>query len=201
MGPGRQTSGTAAVRCRGTVLVVDENPENRRAVRGSLEALGWLVDEAADGPQAIDAAVARDYAAVFMDRESSGIAGLRAAGSTARVIGRTTVDPARLALLATSRSGRDLVAELVDLFVRSAPSRAGALRDAAGLADRDALRFVAHNLRGSAGNLGADALREACTHLENAAVAGRWADARALVDTVVAELEAARDALLVLAVS
>jgi HPt (histidine-containing phosphotransfer) domain-containing protein len=201
MEPGRQTSGTAAVRCRGTVLVVDENPENRRAVRGSLEALGWLVDEAADGPQAIDAAVARDYAAVFMDRESSGIAGLRAAGSTARVIGRTTVDPARLALLATSRSGRDLVAELVDLFVRAAPSRAGALRDAAGLADRDALRFVAHNLRGSAGNLGADALREACAHLESAAIDGRWADAPALVETVVAELEAARDALLVLAVS
>jgi CheY-like chemotaxis protein len=225
------------------VLVVDDNAVNRRAVRLPLEALGWLVDEADDGGLAIWGAVSADVVAVVMDCEMPGTDGftatraLRAAGSTARIIGLTavtapdirarclaagmddhlakpataaalaealaglgveTVDPARIAMLGAGRAGRDFVAELVDMFVRSIPTRVGALSQALELFDAEGLRFVAHSLRGTAANLGAEALTMVCGDLEAAAAGGRFTDAVAIFDEVLAELDAARDALLAL---
>jgi HPt (histidine-containing phosphotransfer) domain-containing protein len=114
-------------------------------------------------------------------------------------LGNETIDARRLALLGAGRAGHDLVAELIDMFVRSIPVRVGGIREAIELDDAAGLRFVAHSLRGSAANLGAEALSRACNTLEELAVDGRMADARQMVDTVVAELDAARDALLILA--
>jgi HPt (histidine-containing phosphotransfer) domain-containing protein len=115
-------------------------------------------------------------------------------------LGNETIDPSWLATLGVGRAGHDLVSELVDMFVRSIPGRVGEIRDALELDDADGLRFVAHSLRGSAANLGAGALSRVCRDLEDAAVAGRMADAAAMVDDVVSELDAARDALLILTV-
>ena len=230
-------------RALGTVLVVDDNEDNRLVVRGPLEALGWLVDEAGNGAEAVDAVADGDYAAVLMDCEMPGMDGfaataaMRAGGSRTWIIGltaithpairdrclaagmddqlpkpatpidlaaalaglgRVTIDQGRLATLGCGRGGHSLVAELVDVFVRTIPGRIGALRDALELDDVEAVRFLAHNLRGTAANLGAEALRAVCTELEAAALQGQLADAAALVDELAFELDAARDALLML---
>jgi CheY-like chemotaxis protein len=46
-----------AAGCR--VLVVDDDADLRRRLRGLLEAVGWAVDEAADGREALDRLAAR----------------------------------------------------------------------------------------------------------------------------------------------
>ncbi len=49
------------------VLVVDDNPVNRRVALRTLETLGCIVDVANDGAQAVELIKARPYDVVFMD--------------------------------------------------------------------------------------------------------------------------------------
>ncbi len=86
----------------------------------------------------------------------------------------------------------DVVIEIVSLFLADVPGRLQAIHAAAGAADAAALRCAAHALKGSAGNVGATALREACLAIEQQAVAGRVDDGlvRTLVD-VAPQTEAA----------
>ena len=57
---------TAPVKCN-RVLLVEDNRINRMVARRMLERLGWLVDEACDGSEAVQQACKQEYAAILMD--------------------------------------------------------------------------------------------------------------------------------------
>jgi two-component system, sensor histidine kinase and response regulator len=58
---------TAGTRSRPRVLVVEDNSVNQKVAVRLLERLGYSVDVAADGAEAVDALDRLDYAAVLMD--------------------------------------------------------------------------------------------------------------------------------------
>ncbi len=57
------------------VLVVDDNEVNQFVAQRMLEQLGFLVDLAANGEQAIDASEKEDYAAILIDSQMPGMSG------------------------------------------------------------------------------------------------------------------------------
>ena len=57
------------------VLVVDDNEVNQFVAQRMLEQLGFLVDLAANGEQAIDASERKDYAAILIDSQMPGMSG------------------------------------------------------------------------------------------------------------------------------
>jgi len=93
---------------------------------------------------------------------------------------------------------KELLAEMVGAFVRTAPETLAALRDAVHTGDAGAVAERAHKLKGSAANIGAGALADVCASFEEMAAVG------ALVATTehdpalaraAAELDLARDVL------
>ena len=60
---------------RQKVLVVDDNEVNQFVAQRMLEQLGFLVDLAANGEQAIDASEEEDYAAILIDSQMPGMSG------------------------------------------------------------------------------------------------------------------------------
>jgi signal transduction histidine kinase/CheY-like chemotaxis protein/HPt (histidine-containing phosphotransfer) domain-containing protein len=57
------------------VLVVDDNEVNQFVAQRMLEQLGYLVDLAANGEQAIEASEREDYAAILIDSQMPGMSG------------------------------------------------------------------------------------------------------------------------------
>jgi len=62
----------------GSVLVTDDDPDLRRVLRRTLDALGFEVSESANGEQAVRTAAARAFDAVLMDANMPGIGGIEA---------------------------------------------------------------------------------------------------------------------------
>jgi two-component system KDP operon response regulator KdpE len=62
----------------GSVLVTDDDPDLRRVLRRTLDALGFQVSESANGEQAVRAVAARQFNAVLMDVNMPGIGGIEA---------------------------------------------------------------------------------------------------------------------------
>ena len=60
------------------VLVVDDNEVNQFVAQRMLEQLGFLVDLAANGEQAIEASEKEEYAAILMDSQMPGMSGNQA---------------------------------------------------------------------------------------------------------------------------
>jgi signal transduction histidine kinase/response regulator RpfG family c-di-GMP phosphodiesterase len=60
---------------RQKVLVVDDNEVNQFVAQRMLEQLGYLVDLAANGEQAIEASEREDYAAILIDSQMPGMSG------------------------------------------------------------------------------------------------------------------------------
>jgi two-component system sensor histidine kinase/response regulator len=60
------------------VLVADDEPINREVALVQLEAAGLLVDQAADGAEAVDMAARKVYAAILMDMQMPRLDGLEA---------------------------------------------------------------------------------------------------------------------------
>jgi len=60
----------------GSVLVVDDEPGIRRALRGALSTLGYLADEASNGEQGIDLARRHRYDAILLDINMPGRGGI-----------------------------------------------------------------------------------------------------------------------------
>jgi two-component system, sensor histidine kinase and response regulator len=89
---------------------------------------------------------------------------------------------------------RDLLGEVVDLFLRTAPDRLQSLAGALGRGDEGAVRFNAHALRSSAGTVGAVRLGGMCTRLEDA-VREPQARREEMLRGIAAELEALRPLL------
>lgn len=98
-------------------------------------------------------------------------------------------DPSVLAELLDlgDESDREFVIELVEIFLRDAPSRVRAVVDCAERGDLDGVEAAAHALKGSAGNLGAVLVRELAESLQ---LAGRAHDA-ATVKSCAPKLRAA----------
>jgi two-component system, sensor histidine kinase and response regulator len=95
------------------------------------------------------------------------------------------------ALARLRRFGGDkLVADMIDLFLASAPDRLSAAREAMLARDTGAAGRALHAIKSSAGQLGASALQQLCIDGERLAKAG---DARAL-DALAGPLTAAFDA-------
>jgi len=61
------------------VLVVDDNPINRKVTARIVERLGYAVDTVVDGHEAVQAAAACDYAAILMDVQMPVMDGYEAA--------------------------------------------------------------------------------------------------------------------------
>lgn len=92
-------------------------------------------------------------------------------------------------------TGTTLLADLTRTFRDDTPKRVAGLRDALQKGDADALKRIAHSLRGSAGALGALQLFAAATELERAVdrePVGGW---KPLVDAVDAHAARAIEAL------
>jgi PAS domain S-box-containing protein len=77
--PGRATS------TRGRVLVVEDNLSNQKVSRGFLQQLGWVVDIAANGNEAIQACLQTRYDAILMDCQMPGMDGYAATQEIRRI--------------------------------------------------------------------------------------------------------------------
>jgi len=62
----------------GSVLVTDDDPDLRRVLRKTLDALGFEVSESANGEQAVRAVSVRQFNAILMDVNMPGIGGIEA---------------------------------------------------------------------------------------------------------------------------
>jgi CheY-like chemotaxis protein len=107
--------------------------------------------------------------------------------------GPSPIDLARA--LRTVGGDRKLLAKVAGMLAKKLPRLLEGLRAAEAAGDLSGLHANAHSLRGASQNLGAIALAEAARALEEAAVASRWPEARALVQQVGHEVEQALPAL------
>ena len=89
------------------------------------------------------------------------------------------------AVLDTSRLDRfkafddeqlSMTREIVTLFINDQPQRIQDIRHSLEAADCNQLSRAVHALKGSASNVGANALADACGHLEHACLQGEWPD-------------------------
>jgi two-component system KDP operon response regulator KdpE len=62
----------------GNILIADDDPDLRRVLRRTLEALGFKVAECSNGEQAVQEAEANRYDAVLMDVNMPGLGGIHA---------------------------------------------------------------------------------------------------------------------------
>jgi HPt (histidine-containing phosphotransfer) domain-containing protein len=93
-------------------------------------------------------------------------------------------------------AGRDVLAQVVDLFLQELPGRIASIAAAVERDEAPALEFAAHRLKGAAATLGAARLARLCDGLEQQGHDGSCAGAGEIVADVRRELERVRDALL-----
>ena len=93
----------------------------------------------------------------------------------------------RAAMLRRLGGDEELYRQVAGLFLEDTPVRLAALAEAAAARDVERLRFVAHALRGAAGNLSAIRLLEASGNIERLAAAGHMHDAIAAVPRLAME--------------
>jgi HPt (histidine-containing phosphotransfer) domain-containing protein len=82
------------------------------------------------------------------------------------------MDRGFLAALAKDVGGEDIVEEICDLFLSDVDARVASMRSAAAEGDLETLRTAAHQLKGSASNIGAIAVSGAAAELEQLAKSG-----------------------------
>ncbi len=101
----------------------------------------------------------------------------------------------RAALLRRLGGNRELLRELVELFLGSSDEQVTGIRDAFGAGDAERLRRAAHTLKGSAGSLGAETVAEAARRVEQAALNRRLSEVPQALLSLEAELLRLRPAL------
>jgi HPt (histidine-containing phosphotransfer) domain-containing protein len=79
------------------------------------------------------------------------------------------------------------LAELIDIFLREMSQNLERLRKSLEGRDGPMLERVAHTLKGSCGNLGADSMSKMCAQLQSVARTANWPLAQDLVAEVVRE--------------
>lgn len=112
--------------------------------------------------------------------------------------GTEPVDPAVIAQLATitDGAGASVLAELVDAFLATAPTRVRGLDAAVASGDRAAVAHSAHALAGSAASFGARAMAARCRQLWATAERGNLEAAKPLLRDLHVELDRVRASLL-----
>ena len=85
--------------------------------------------------------------------------------------------------------------EIIDLFLRDAPKRVEAVKQAAVAGDAATLDRMAHGLRGSSAMIGAVAMAGLCSRIEALVEEGRTPEAPPLAEQLAAECQATRQAL------
>lgn len=86
--------------------------------------------------------------------------------------------------LLTAAGEPDVLAEVLQLFLREVPPRIDRLRIAWGAGNIEEMCRAAHSLKGSAGNIGARRLFAVCRQLDDSGRAGDLATAGSLVDAL-----------------
>jgi HPt (histidine-containing phosphotransfer) domain-containing protein len=87
------------------------------------------------------------------------------------------------------------VAELIEEFIEEAPRQLQVLREAATTGEAEAVRRAAHTLKGNARMFGAEGLASLCLEAETAAAAGDLDTVRQRLESVEAEWNRVREAL------
>ncbi|HTW87099.1 MAG TPA: response regulator [Candidatus Binataceae bacterium] len=241
------------------VLVVDDDPIHRTLIVRYLQRLGFAVDEAANGREAVEAVMRAGYAAVLMDCEMPEMDGYQAtieirraegAARHTRIVALTAngngsdrarclaagmdetlskpVRPETLAqMLASSddvnsptkavgeslplggadpvldpelisdlrEAGQDLLDHLIESFVQNAPTRIAQMADEFAGSNLKAASISAHNLKGSAGNLGAKRMAGICATLDLMARNGSIENVAVLIVDLRAEYGRVKEAL------
>jgi CheY-like chemotaxis protein/HPt (histidine-containing phosphotransfer) domain-containing protein len=266
-----------ASRAHTRLLVAEDNPVNQKVAVRMLEKLGYQVDVAANGREALDILARAPYAAVLMDVQMPEMDGYEATqeirrreseasgehGTSPRhlpVIAMTAnalvsdrekalaagmddyvakpVKPAQLSeilerwtmdaedvelspegagaaheaddngytgpedpldpdVLAGLRElgDADLLTELVNLFIADVPPQLASLREAMESGDASSVKRVAHTLKGSCGNMGAQRMAAICAKLQDIGASGDLTRAPELLKQLEAEFERVRPAL------
>ena len=117
-----------------------------------------------------------------------------AIGSDEPDAGDGGVDSGRLAVLLRT-GGQELVSELIGLYLDEMPDRLNLLRAAIESEDTEALRTVAHKIRGSSSNLGLPEVASAGATLEDVGKSGDLHDADRCLNSVVIAFERSRQGL------
>lgn len=87
------------------VLVVDDNRVNRKVARIFLQSYGLEIDEAASGPEAIEAVKGKRYDMILMDHMMPGMDGIEAVKHIRNECGENGIYPKIIALTANAMSG------------------------------------------------------------------------------------------------
>lgn len=105
-------------------------------------------------------------------------------------------DDAIQALRELDRPGeQSFLAEMIQIFFEDSPPRLAALRSALARGDAAEVTDVAHALKGSCSNFGAQDLERLCKSLESAGRSGQLDGADALLEELFAEYARVRAAL------
>lgn len=87
------------------------------------------------------------------------------------------------------------LAEMIEIFFEDTPPRLATLRSALAAANAEEVTQIAHTLKGSCGNFGAESLQRMCRDLEVMGRSGALGRAPALVDEIAGEYERVHRAL------
>jgi HPt (histidine-containing phosphotransfer) domain-containing protein len=83
-----------------------------------------------------------------------------------------------------------VLADLIDLFLKEAASHLSCLRETIALREGRTVERTARTLKGSCGNLGAQAMSRMCADLQSAGHAAEWTRAEDLLRRLEAEFRA-----------
>jgi PAS domain S-box-containing protein len=99
-------------------------------------------------------------------------------------------------LLRLLEGDREMVDEVIAEYMEDAPNKLAALASALASGKVEEIRMCAHSIKGSAGSVGADALRSAAFDMETAARSGDLAGAVALSKKLEREFDRLKEAML-----
>lgn len=85
--------------------------------------------------------------------------------------------------------------ELIAIFISDGNTQIENLRLAISTSNSDDIRRIAHTLKGSSANLGINTLSESCRVLEHKAAEDSLEDAQELLEQIISNYEAAKEAL------
>jgi CheY-like chemotaxis protein len=91
--------------------------------------------------------------------------------------------------------GPDILAELIEMYLSDTPPRLGSLKEAIASGDANAVRELAHSVKGSSSNLGAQRMAQLCAQLEAYGKSGDLSDAGPVAQKLDAEFQKTMSAL------
>jgi len=129
------------------------------------------------------------------EKESASISVAEVEGSS--VTPEDTEDPLDRAAIDNllEMGGSELLSELAEMFSGETSSALPALREAATASDTQSVERVAHTLKGSSGNMGAQKMSAICAELEDVGASGDLSRAPELLERLEEESGRVRTAL------